>query len=123
MKKKNAPFNRQRRFLKILLGVLIVPLVGLGVLQFVMSFPVIAGYAEAYQMRFWQLPSDSRALYVTAEHACSGNSCLVWGHLVVESDQECIDLWDYLDVQNPDETIFVHPENDTCVVTLQIEVD
>ena len=120
MKKKPSQIHRRKR---LMLSVLAIPLIGIAVLQFALSFPIVEGYVEAYQMRFWQLPPDTHVLYVTAEDNCSGTSCFVWGHLTVESAKDCMDLWDYLDVQNPDRTIFVQPDNGKCIVTLQIEVD
>lgn len=123
MKNEYSHIRRRKRFIKFIFSMLAVPLIGVAVLQFAISFPVIEGYVKAYQIRLWQLPADTHALSVTAEHGCGGNSCFVWGHLVVESATDCIDLWDYLDVKNPDDTIFVYPKNGVCVVTLQIEVD
>ncbi|GEM_PF-5539974 len=120
MKKKNAPPSRPT---KVIVWLMAIPLVAITTVCIALWYPTILGYIEAYGMRFWQLPSDTQALHVTADHICDDTQCLVWGHLTVTTPMSCASLWDYLDVQNPDETLFVRTENEYCVITLEIEID
>gem|GEM_PF-3824605 len=103
--------------MKIVFGLLAVPVVGFLIIWMIMYLPMMEGFAKVSQMRSWEMPPETRVVRLEMDDSrVNGSHGWVLGELTIESQRE----WDYKEL----ETFFnsrYYPEYHSHMNTILVE--